>query len=177
VAGQKDPLPLTSRMELFHRACLDAVAAAAGVTSTPTASGTDHDKTDTFLTVLETNRSLLLQAQLKATGDLEDRDGFVHFDLDIETYNKLRDAHTSSTPRLLVVMDLPGEPDGWTICDHDCLRMHRRVFWTHLYDAPKVANTTKKRLSIPHDRLLTASSLVPAMKTVHAAYKAALGGT
>ncbi len=171
--GQDDPFPLTNRMEAFQRACLDAVAAAAGVSTA--LGGPDFDKTDAYLTVLEKERSLTLQAQLKSTHTLPEQDGHVHFDLDVPTYNRLRDATSSTAPRVLVVMELPEQPNDWATCDHQSLVLRRRVFWTHLYGEAATENTASKRIRISTDRLLTAATFVPAMKSVTTAFYEAKG--
>jgi hypothetical protein len=163
-------------MELFHRACLDAIASAAGVVTHATPSGADHDKTDTILKVFDANKSLTVEAQLKSTGNLGATDGQVHYDLDVATYNKLRDPASSNVARMLVVMDLPGEPEGWAACNHDCLRLHRRVFWTHLYGQGPTQNADTQRIWIPHTNLLGADNVVTAMRAANEAFKAANGG-
>jgi hypothetical protein len=173
MAGQDDPYPLYNRMEDFQRACLGAVAAAAGVTTAQ--GGPDFDKTDSYLTVLEKDRSLTLQAQLKSTHALEEKDGHVLFDLDAPTFNRLRDADSSTSPRVLVVMEVPEKPEHWAACDHDKLMLKRRVFWTHLYGEEATENTASKRIKIATDRLLTAETFVPAMKQVTADFYIAKG--
>lgn len=174
MAGQSDPFPLTGRMEAFQRGCVNAVAAAAGILTTPV--GEDFDKTDALLTFLDEDGGALdVKAQLKSTSSLTEREGHVHFELDVETFEKLRNAKKTTVPRALVLMELPTNPDEWTTCDHATLSLRRRVFWADLYHEPSTSNASSKTVAIPLSNLLTAGNLRTAIKNTHAAFNKARG--
>ena len=69
-----------------------------------------------------------LDLQLKATARIgEARNGAVPFRLSIKNYNDLR--VETQTPRLLVVLELPGDEARWMIVTAEELTVRRRACW------------------------------------------------
>ncbi len=73
----------------------------------------------------------IIQIQLKATVNLGPaKEGYFHFPLKQRNYELLR--VPTSYPRLLVVLDLPKNPDEWLTITTGALVMRRRAYWLSL---------------------------------------------
>ncbi len=95
-----------------------------------------------------------LDLQLKATASVnEPRAGVLPFRLSIKNYNDLR--IKTQTPRLLVVLDLPGDEVQWMTVTMEKLVLRRRAYWLSLqqgYD--DVTGQETVTVHIPNRNLL-----------------------
>lgn len=137
--------------EWFSRAFVMAVAASAGFAVQPIqddVDGVDVELRDGGITV---------DVQLKATAVPEIAGGFLKFDLDVKTYDKLRKDRNS--PGYLVVAILPKRRTQWIAHKADHMRMLRRAYWLELTGMKDTANGSTIRLSIPLENEVTELSL------------------
>ena len=106
----------------------EAVAIRAGYqTSQP---NIDRDGIDLLISAGGSMRPII-QIQLKATVNLGPaKEGYFHFPLKQRNYELLR--VPTSYPRLLVVLDLPKNPDEWLTITTGALVMRRRAYWLSL---------------------------------------------
>ncbi len=89
-----------------------------------------------------------LELQLKATMNLGNpTDGAFRFPLPSRNHNLLCIA--AQTPRLLVVLDLPRDPDRWMTVTDDELVMRNRAYWANLYGRDETDNERTITIPIP----------------------------
>lgn len=66
----------------------------------------------------------------------------------ISRYDALR-SDTTATPRILVVLFLPKDPDQWLRHSEDALTLQRCAYWVSLKGAPPSANDTTQVIRLP----------------------------
>ncbi len=105
-----------------------------------------------------------LDLQLKATARIgEARDGFVPFRLSIKNYNDLR--VETQTPRLLVVLELPGDEARWMIVTAEELALRRRAYWLSLQqNHDEIAGQETVTVHVPEQNLLDVETLQELME-------------
>jgi hypothetical protein len=86
------------------------------------------------------------------------------FPLSIKNYNDLR-ANTL-TPRLLVILNLPGARHGWLSHTVNDLIIRNCAFWLNLKGAPDVGNTTNITVHLPAINVFSPDSLKNLMVSV-----------
>lgn len=91
-----------------------------------------------------------LKVQLKATiGAPTESGGALSFNLKgIQQYDDLR-SETVSTPRILVVLFLPGTQSEWITHTDDALSLHKCAYWVSLRGAPPSTNKTAQTVYLP----------------------------
>jgi hypothetical protein len=135
-------------------AYLHAIAARAGCECRVSGRHSDNQGVDadvicygTFGPGCLTRVTLLVQ--LKATSQtLTEQEGRLVYDMDVGQYNKLRTT-TSDSPYLLLVMQLPAQPEEWIKWSPRALTMKKCVHWVSLFGAEPSTNTTKQRVFLP----------------------------
>jgi hypothetical protein len=128
----------------------------AGVDATITEDGRQL-ATDSVLT------SFSVDVQLKATyQDLPEQEGRLSYVLAVPHYDKLRLEEVAS-PRLLVVLRLPRNPDEWLQISEDALIARRCAYWVSLRGAPASANREAQTVYLPRQNLLSHGSLFALM--------------
>ena len=88
-----------------------------------------------------------LELQLKATINLGDGGDYVRFPLQRRNYELLR--LEAQTPRLLVVLELPNDPDQWMDITADELVIRHRAYWLSLLGRDETDNETSVTVHIP----------------------------
>ena len=100
-----------------------------------------------------------VEIQLKATSTpLAVTAGRFSYRLTVERYDKLRLTETES-PLLLIVLQLPEEPDDWLKCTPRALTLKRCAHWVSLYGAPRSENETYQNVYLPRENRLTPDAL------------------
>jgi hypothetical protein len=99
-----------------------------------------------------------IDAQLKSTVNLVHTNNLVKFDLDVKNYNDLRETEVG-TARILIVVDLHAASERWVRCSGRHMVFDRCAYWASLYGAPPTTNTTKIRIEIPKEQVLTPAEL------------------
>jgi hypothetical protein len=134
--------------ERYSRAWV--VAAAAGADYTYTILPDDVHGVD--MTVRHDLHSI--DFQLKSTASPIDQDGHIAFDLDVTTYDLLRQTQRSGLGVLaLIVVD--DDREQWLAFDADGTHLKWTAYYLSLHGKPQVANTATVRLKVPKSNLLT----------------------
>lgn len=147
------------REEALSRAYVQAVAAGAGyVVAT---MDFDRDGIDCEIKAGGRMRPSL-GIQLKATIGLgEVVNGSYHYPLRRLNYDLLREP--TQTPRLLVVLTLPGDEDEWLNISEAELVMRRCAYWVSLAEAPESDNKTSVTVHLPEHNRFDVEGLVALM--------------
>jgi hypothetical protein len=139
------------RQEALSRAYVQAVAAQAGLL---------WGKTDLDYGIDLSLRSVGIQAnrrrdagvqidlQLRSTTRAAVLETEVRYDLDVQTYNDLRDENCRC-PRLLVVFIMPAEEDRWLSQTQEELTLRHCAYWLALKGYPSTTATSTLRIAIP----------------------------
>ena len=98
-----------------------------------------------------------IDIQLKATINLAATAEGFSFPLKIKNYNDLR--IPTQTPRILVVLDLPNDPDQWLTATADQLVIQRCAYWASLRDAEETTNTSTVNIRIPRENVFDVVTL------------------
>jgi hypothetical protein len=102
--------------------------------------------------------------QLKSTSNPDEDEEELKYDLDVRTYNLLREEKRAGYAVLaLIVVD--ADRAKWLTGDHRHTRLVRSAYYLELFGMPSTTNSTKIRLRIPKSNLLT----IAAMKTLMSA--------
>ncbi|MBF5094745.1 DUF4365 domain-containing protein [Azospirillum sp. INR13] len=98
----------------------------------------DRNGVDLWISPVEGSLTARILIQLKATVRLAriDSGRALSFPLDRRTYDLIR--RPASCPVLLVVMDLPDDPDDWLEVDSDAAVMRGTAYWVDMRGAPDV---------------------------------------
>jgi hypothetical protein len=143
---------LNQRKEWLSRAYVTAVAATAGYSTQVVQDdffGADAQVRD---------GAVLVEFQLKATASPILADDALKYDLDVPTYNKLRDA-VRSAPGYLLVLVLPEDPIDWLAHSAEELAMRHCGYWLDLTGMPPTNNTSTIRLELPLANKMTVEKL------------------
>jgi hypothetical protein len=101
--------------------------------------------------------------QLKATYQrLKEIDGRWSFSLPIHQYNRLREPRIQNS-RILVVMQLPANPEEWLRHSEDALVAKQCAYWVSLRGAPATDNEKEQTVYVPRLQLLSPESLTALM--------------
>lgn len=103
--------------------------------------------------------------QLKSTVNAELRAGKVIYDLEVKNYNDLI-VENVGTPRILIVFKLPTNKAEWLLVNQDNLILRNCAWWCSLKGQNKTTNTSKVRIEIPEDQILTPNTLQVLMSKV-----------
>ena len=134
------------RKEALSFCYVRAVAAGAGYTVAP-GGYPDRDGIDLQIRGGGTMYPAL-DLQMKATVTLGDAaEGFFRFRLKRRNYDLLRGE--AQTPRLLVVFDLPPDPDDWMTITPEELVLRRCAYWVKLRGCGSTRNTDTVTIRIP----------------------------
>lgn len=99
--------------------------------------------------------------QLKASSTLEVKGGKIPFSLSAKNYNDLRAPR--QTPIILVVYQLPRDPNHWLECSLPQITLRRCARWLSLKGFPETTNDSKT-VHIPWDQTLDVKSMQTLMQ-------------
>lgn len=149
------------RQEALCRAYVQAVAALAGV-------GTSKPEPDYGIDLLLREIAILngqyqdtsvqIDLQLRATTRASMTETALVYDLDVNTYNKLRILSTGS-PRILIVQVLPETEDEWLSQSQDQLSIRHCAYWLSLEGAPPTTASHSVRVTIPLENIFSPESV------------------
>ncbi|MFI6297622.1 DUF4365 domain-containing protein [Nonomuraea sp. NPDC050790] len=138
--------------EQFSRAYVLAVATRGGYTLADW--NVDKDGVDVTLRW----KGLMVDFQLKCTQSPRAvKDDYV-FDLDLATYNKLRDPERSA-PGYMALAVVPKALDKWLLHAAERLLMSCHTYWAKLQDEPAPAASRTTAIHLPRRQVLTVQSL------------------
>ncbi|MEU8409521.1 MULTISPECIES: DUF4365 domain-containing protein [Micromonospora] len=138
--------------EQISRAYLHAVATREGCTLGDWA--VDIDGVDTTLR----RKGRMVDVQLKCTQKLRELDGSYAFDLDVKTYDKLREADRSA-PGYLIVMVVPEDPQDWIQLHADkYILLKCTSYYACIQDRPAVS-TKSTTIHLPHANRLNSMAI------------------
>jgi Domain of unknown function (DUF4365) len=148
------------RMEALSRAYTFAVAAACGLTCSerPQDFGIDltlHEVSEQDGMYFESG--FRLDVQLKSTTRAAETAVGVGYDLDVRTYDFLR--QPVEMDRVLLVLTLPVDPDEWVRVRRSRLEIRGAMYWASLRNRPAVPNRRSVRVTIPRQQLFTPKEL------------------
>ena len=134
---------------------VQAVAARAGFTT----SKQDYDRDGIDLQIQAGGRRRpRLDVQLKATINLQRlQTGEYSYSLKAGNYAQLiGDCHV---PRILIVLELPRDPDKWLEVSDDELRLRRRAYWCSLAGKADVENKAAIAIHLPKEQVFNVEAL------------------
>jgi hypothetical protein len=155
-------LPPSQRQEALSRAYVRAVAAQAGLVCGDI--GQDFG-IDMFLREVQIRDGQYwdtgpqLDLQLRSTTTLEPGDETVAYDLDVRTYNLLRENVVHGRPRILVLLVLPENYEDWIGQTTEELIIRRCAYWLSLRGSPPTTAKTTKRVQIPKTNVFSVDNL------------------
>ena len=154
----------TMKMEQFSRAYVAALAAQAGCN--PSRPDVDEDSVDLELSMRDipgckrTRGKLEMQLKCTHTADLG-KDSFP-FALSIKNYDDLR--ADVIVPRLLVVVCVPEDCEGWTRQTEEHLCLRHCAYWLSLAGMPETNNVESVTVRIPRNQIFSVEFLREAMR-------------
>lgn len=104
------------------------------------------------------NGGLMVDLQLKCTMRPRIVDGDYVFDLDVATYNKLRDP-LRSAPGYLALMIIDPDVDKWIVHDPQGVNVAVQGYWAKLQDEPAPAGKSKTAIRLPRSQVLDKDAL------------------
>jgi hypothetical protein len=99
-----------------------------------------------------------LDLQLKSTSRVHWGETSLRYDLDVGTYDDLRDSNVAN-PRVLVLLVVPEDEAEWVVQTTEELRIRRCAYWLSLWGREAVATTATTRVEIPLANVVDAESL------------------
>nr|WP_202443419.1 DUF4365 domain-containing protein [Streptomyces sp. SID8375] len=138
--------------EQISRAYVHALASQGGYTVGEW--NVDKDGVDVTLR----DRGLMVDFQLKCTQSPRVVRGGYSFDLDIETYDKLRSTERSA-PGHLVLLVVPPNLELWVTQHSDSVVLACHGYWACLHGRDSVASRATTAISLPEEQQLSAKSM------------------
>src|SRR5262249_55562241 len=154
-------LPKPHRMEALSRAYIFALAARCGLTCNPRGMDLGIDLCLNEVNVIGNRYSeagVQLDVQLRSTAAATVGAPEVTYDLDVRTYEDLREVRVR-VPRVLVLYVFPEDETDWLSWSEDQLILRRSAYWISLVGRPAVDNIRTIRLSIPRTNQFSVEGL------------------
>ena len=154
-----ETLPTNQMKSRVSIAYIEVVASQAGYQVTEIKM--DNDSVDGTL-VGDFGRRPRIDFQAKATARDLARNGEIRYPLPIKNYNDLR--IDTITPRILIIMLMPDDPDDWLEQTDDALCMRHCAYWTSIRGAPDSANKESVTVYVPMANVFDRDRLVSMMR-------------
>jgi len=106
-----------------------------------------------------------LDFQAKASIRAKRTDGTVKYPLEADAFNRLV-AQQGGTPRILILLEMPKNPDSWLKLTDKQLILKRRAWWYSLAGQSPTSNTSSLTIEIPATQRLDAQALTNLMNNV-----------
>src|SRR5262249_54526245 len=100
-----------------------------------------------------------IDIQLKSTTRAEVRDSTMIYDLEVRTYNLLREDIVPGSPRILVVLVLPDDEMQWLSQSVEELILRRCAYWKSLRGAGPTTAQTTIRIAIPRANVFSVEAI------------------
>lgn len=157
------------RQEALSRAYVQAVAARAGLSHTPRATdyGIDlalHAVARRGSRYVETG--MVLDVQVKSTTRAGTEPDAVVYDLDVNSYDDLRDP-AAHNPRILVLVVFPPDPADWLTQTEEGLTIRRCAYWLSLEGREPTRRVRTVRLRIPRGNVFSPTALRSILGHLH----------
>ncbi|MGW7466675.1 DUF4365 domain-containing protein [Streptomyces xantholiticus] len=104
------------------------------------------------------NGGLMVDLQLKCTMRPRSVNGDFAYDLDVATYNKLRDP-LRSAPGYLALMVIDPDVDKWLVHEPTNLSVACQAYWAKLQDEPPPVGTSRTAIRLPRHQVLDKEAL------------------
>jgi hypothetical protein len=159
--GEQSMMTRNDRQEALCRAYVRAVAAQAGVICGKPES--DYG-VDLCLRVVRIrgrrhlDRGGQIDLQLKSTMLAIEEDTEIKYDLDVTTYDDLRE-EMDNCPRILVLLVLPDDESKWLEQSPEQLLLRRCVYWLSLTGRPPTKSTSTVRIAIPRANVFSVDAV------------------
>lgn len=156
---------ITAQQEAFGYTFVHAVAAAAGCECTLPRQ--DTRKVDARIDRQNAGAKFpdsQLELQVKSTSVDIRTELTVPYDLDVNTYDRLR--LTGQVPLLLVVVVVPPAIPDWLATDETRMVAQHCAYWEHLRGWDPVDNMATKRVHIPREQRFTVEALTTMLDTI-----------
>jgi hypothetical protein len=158
----------THRQEAVSRAYVHAIAARCGLACSfrDFDCGIDltlHSIRRKGKRYVESGYSLDIQAKTSTTAVVNLTQ--VLYDVEVKTYDDLRDSSVGC-PRRLVLLVMPGDEAAWTDQNEDHLLLRKCAYWASLKGMPATSNTASIRVPIPRSNVFSVGALVRLMDKV-----------
>ena len=158
----------THRQESLSRTYIQAVAARCGMSCSfrEFDYGIDvtlHEITRRNNRYVETGFNLDIQAKSTVNAHFEGE--HVRYDMEVKTYEDLRDPAVG-TPRILVMLALPTHENNWTEMTEEQLLIRKCAYWMSLRGLGETMNEETIRVSIPRANAFNVESLQTLMHRV-----------
>ncbi|WP_282791108.1 DUF4365 domain-containing protein [Streptomyces sp. CC224B] len=138
--------------EQISRAYVHAIASQGGYTVGDW--NVDKDGVDVTLR----DRGLMVDIQLKCTESPRTVRGGYSFDLDVETYDKLRSTERSA-PGHLVLLVVPSNLELWVTQHPDSVVLACHGYWACLHGREAAHSSVTTAINLPQDQRLTVKSM------------------
>lgn len=149
------------RQEALCRAYVQAVAALAGAGSSKPEPDYGIDLLLREIAIVDgqhQDTSIQIDLQLRATTRASMIESTLVYDLDVNTYNKLRIVSAGS-PRILIVLVLPEAEGEWLSQSPDQLAIRHCAYWLSLEGAPLSMASRSVRVKIPMENVFSPESV------------------
>lgn len=157
-------LSISHAQEQFSKAFVLAVAALAGCSAAE--PHPDVDSIDWTLSCRLPPRRPKLDLQVKsATSDAGSADA-IHYALKRKNYDDLI-LTDLLTPRLLVVVIVPPQPETWLSVSPRQLVLRRCAYWVSLAGLPSTQNETSVTIHVPRANLLDVTAVTKLMLAIN----------
>lgn len=158
----------THRQESLSRAYIQAIASRCGLNCSFRDFDYGIDVTVHLIQrrgnrYVETGFNLDIQAKSTFGATMTNTD--VLYDMEVKTYNDLRDPDVG-TPRILVLLVQPEPETDWTGMTEDELMLRRCAYWLSLRGRAETTNTATIRVSIPRTNRFSIEALQGIMERV-----------
>lgn len=150
-------MQLHDQKEQFSLAYIHAVAACAGY-QMEIPSKDRHSVDGRLFSDAE-----IIEVQAKATSQNIERDGIVRFPLPVKNHDDLRDPDAMAL-RLLVVVQMPDDPDAWVDQTDEQLCLRGRGVWLTLRGEPPTPNADSVTVQIPTSNRFDRDGLAELMR-------------
>lgn len=164
------PIPLSHMKERLSEAYVRTVVARAGAKfDPPEAPEYGVDGAIRKVRLLPNGKykgtGWLFYIQIKATENIELRDGFVSYKMDGEAYNKLV-TWEGSAFCILVVFRVPKEQKDWLNISEENLLLKNCCYWTILPAAPEINPNSSKTIRIPREQIFNPETVETLLQRV-----------
>ena len=150
-------MQLNDQKEQFSLAYIYAVAACAGY-QLELPSKDRHSVDGRLISDAE-----IIEFQAKATSQDIERDGVVRFRLPVRNYDDLRNPDAMAL-RLLIVVQLPADPDMWIVQTDEQLCLAGRAVWLRLRGERAIDNVDSITVEIPTSNRFDRDGLADLMR-------------
>jgi radical SAM superfamily enzyme YgiQ (UPF0313 family) len=103
-------------------------------------------------------KKISIDFQLKASSNVDIKDGYAVFNLPKKNYDDLRETVTQ-TPHYLVLLSLKADVTEWIEVNYDNLLILGTAYWHNLQGLPETTNTTTVTIRIPVTQILNPTTL------------------